>query len=122
MSDVSKIKCPLELPKSGSINVDTNQLEWSQVGNSGFHYKQLMEEHVASQRTYLMKVDAGAFSPMHAHEEIEQIYVLEGSLYDQDNTYQAGRFIVRAPGTMHTTGSKNGAVVLLFYAPAVQID
>ena len=120
MADISKIKCPLELPKSGSIKLDTNRVEWSQGSNSGFHYKQLMEEHVASQRTYLMKVDAGAFSPMHAHEEIEQIYVLEGSLYDQDKTYQSGQFIARAPATMHTTGSKSGAVVLLFYAPAIE--
>ncbi len=114
-----KIRCPLELPKSGSINLDTNQVEWSPGGRSGFHYKHLVDEQVANQRSYLMKVDAGAFSPMHAHEEIEQIYVLEGSLYDQDNTYQSGQFIVRAPGTMHTTGSESGAVALLFYTPAI---
>ena len=118
MADVSKKhKILLELPKSGSSNLDTNQVEWSPGGRSGFHYKQLVDEHLAG--TYLMKVDAGAFSPMHAHEEVEQIYVLEGSLYDQDNTYQSGQFIVRAPGTMHTTGSESGAVVLLFYAPAI---
>ena len=118
MADVSKNhKMPLELPKSGSINLDTNQVEWSQGSRSGFHYKELVDERVA--RTYLMKVDAGAFSPMHAHEEFEQIYVLEGSLYDQDNTYQSGQFIVRAPATMHTTGSESGAVVLRVDAPAM---
>jgi hypothetical protein len=43
MADVSKNhKIPLELPKSGSISLDTNQLEWSQGGRSGFHYKQLV--------------------------------------------------------------------------------
>ena len=118
MTDVCKKQnIPFELPKSGSIHLDTNRIKWSQSANSGFYYKQLMEEPVASQRTCLMKVDAGAFSPMHAHEELEQIYILEGSLYDQDNTYQSGEFIVRAPGTMHTTGSKSGAIALLFYAP-----
>ena len=65
-----------------------------------------------------MKVDAGAFSPPHAHDELEQIYVLEGSLYDQHVNYQAGEFIVRAPGSMHSAGSETGALVLLFYSPA----
>ena len=117
MTDVTrKPDIRLELPKSGSSHLDTNRIKWSQSGSSGFHYKQLMEEPAASLRTCLMKVDAGAFSPMHAHGDLEQIYILEGSLYDQDNTYQAGQFIVRAPGTMHTTGSKNGAIALLFYA------
>jgi anti-sigma factor ChrR (cupin superfamily) len=55
---------------------------------------------------------------MHAHNEIEQIYVLEGSFFDQDKTYTAGEYIVRAPGAMHTAGSDTGAVVLLFYSPA----
>ena len=64
-----------------------------------------------------MQVDAGAFSPMHAHEEIEQIYVLQGSFYDQEHNYGPGDFIVRAPGAMHTAGSVDGAVVLLFYSP-----
>ena len=66
-----------------------------------------------------MKVDPGAFSPLHAHEEIEQIYVLEGQFYDQAKTYGPGDFIVRAPGAMHSAGSEEGAVVLLFYSPAV---
>ena len=64
-----------------------------------------------------MKVDAGAWSPAHAHEELEQIYVLEGSFYDEDAEYSAGDFIVRMPGAMHTAGSRDGALVLLVYSP-----
>ena len=65
-----------------------------------------------------MKVDAGAFSPMHAHDDIEQIYVLEGSFYDQDKTYGPGDYVIRAPGALHSAGSEEGAVVLLVYSPA----
>jgi quercetin dioxygenase-like cupin family protein len=49
---------------------------------------------------------------------VEQIYVLEGTFYDQRKTYHAGEYIVRAPGAMHTAGSDTGALVLLFYSPA----
>ena len=87
MTDISKNQSSsLDLPKSGSVNLDTNQIVWSEGGNSGFHYKQLLEAPVARQRTWLMKVDAGAFTPR------------------------------------HTTGSENGALVLLFYAPVIQTE
>ena len=46
-----------------------------------------MEEPVASQRSCLMKVDAGAFSPMQAHEELEQIYILEDSFLDANGVH-----------------------------------
>ena len=53
---------------------------------------------------------------LHAHDEVEQIYVVEGSFYDQEKTYGAGDYIVRAPGAMHTAGSEGGAsrVAVLF--------
>lgn len=108
---------PLTLPGADTIDLDSNQIEWQAEDSSGFHNKLLLEDPAAGIRTYLMKVDAGAYSPPHAHEEFEQIYVLEGSFYDQDKTYQPGAFIVRAPGAMHSAGSKNGAVVLLIYTP-----
>jgi len=69
-------------------------------------------------RTWLMKVEPGAYSPMHDHSEVEQIYVLEGTFYDQDQTYGPGDYIIRAAGAMHTAGSKDGAVVMLFYSAA----
>jgi len=103
------------LPVNDSAHVDANQLEWQECGADGFLIKPLLEVEGQAIRTWLMKVEPGAFSPLHAHEEIEQVFVLEGSFYDQENTYQAGEFIVRAPGAMHTAGSENGAVVLLAY-------
>ena len=109
---------PLALPETDSIDLDSNQVEWQDGSTEGFQYKLLLEDPATSLRTYLMKVDAGAFSPPHAHDELEQVYVLEGSFYDQHRTYRPGEYIVRAPGAMHSGGSENGAVVLLFYSPA----
>ena len=105
------------LPIGNSHDFDSNEIEWQECGADGFWIKPLLEDSSAGLRTWLMKVDAGAFSPLHAHEDIEQIYVLEGSFYDQDKTYGPGEFIVRAPGAMHSAGSEDGAVVLLFYSP-----
>jgi anti-sigma factor ChrR (cupin superfamily) len=106
------------LPQTESLDFDSTQVDWQDCGAQGFRIKPLLEDTEAGLRTWLMQVDAGAFSPLHAHDEIEQIYVLEGSFYDQDKTYRPGEYIVRAPGAMHSAGSEDGAVVLLFYSPA----
>lgn len=107
---------PMSLPELESNSVSAAELEWQECGAAGFMIKPLMEDAGAGLRTWLMKVDAGAFSESHAHDECEQIYVLEGSFYDQEKTYQAGEYIVRAPGALHTAGSESGALVLLFYS------
>ncbi len=106
------------LPQEGSQHLDTGSIDWQGGKAEGFYYKSLLQDQSNGIRSWLMKVDPGGFSPMHAHGEIEQIYVLEGSIYDQDKTYAQGQYVVRAPGTMHTTGSKTGAIVLLFYSSA----
>jgi anti-sigma factor ChrR (cupin superfamily) len=111
---------PVALPATDSSCFDSTQIEWQDCGADGFLIKPLMEDEQAGLRTWLMKVEAGAFSPLHAHDEIEQIYVLEGTFYDQEETYGAGEYIVRAAGAMHSAGSENGAVVLLVYSPAIQ--
>ncbi len=108
------------LPHNGSVDFNSSQIEWQDCGVDGFLIKPLMEDQQAGVRTWLMKVEAGAFSPPHGHDEIEQIYVLEGSFFDQDKTYGPGEYIVRAAGAMHSAGSENGALVLLFYSPAVE--
>jgi anti-sigma factor ChrR (cupin superfamily) len=71
-------------------------------------------------RTMLMKVAPGPYGALHAHEEIEQIYVLEGDFFDDDASYGAGDFLLRMPGAMHRAGSKNGCTMLIVYAPLVE--
>lgn len=109
------------IPNAGSLDYDSKQVDWQGSSTEGFYYKPLVRDQHMGISTLLMKVDPGAFSPLHAHDDIEQIYIMEGSIYDQDKTYNQGEFIIRSPGTMHTTGSENGAVVLLFFSPVSDI-
>ena len=109
---------PMLLPRSGSRSVDSSATAWQDCGAEGFLIKPLLENAESGLRTWLMKVEPGAFSELHAHDEIEQIYVLEGSFYDQEKTYHAGDYILRSAGALHTAGSETGALVLLFYSPA----
>lgn len=106
----------VELPSSGSALRKAAEQPWQETGSAGFRIKPLMHDATRGLRTWLMEVSPGAYAPLHDHEEIEQIYVLQGSFYDQDNTYGAGDYVVRAPGAAHTAGSEEGAMVLLFYS------
>ena len=102
-------------PISGSVYLDLAGTDWQPDGDR-FWIKPLYENPARGERTCLMKIDPGARFALHAHEETEQIYVLSGSFYDQDRTLRAGDYACRAPGAMHTTGSDEGAVVLLIYS------
>ena len=98
----------------GSSYRATAASDWESADDPGFLYKALYE--APGCRTWLMRVEPGAWSPPHAHDgELEQIYVLEGSFYDDERLMRAGDFCCRAPGAMHSAGSDEGALVLLVY-------
>ena len=103
------------LPRGGSSYL-TASAEWQPSGFPGFWIRNLLADPAASATTMLMKIDPGAFAGRHSHEELEQIYVLEGSFYDEERVLQAGDYCCRAAGAPHTSGSKDGAIVLLVYS------
>ena len=107
-----------QVPETGSRWMQTAGRDWQTCGHDGFWIKPLLEDADRGRRSWLMKIDAGAFSASHAHEELEQVYVLEGSFYDEERSYGPGDYVLRAPGAMHTAGSENGAVMLVVYTAA----
>ena len=114
MTETTKAKGVVP-PIAGSVYLDPTSSGWQPDGEK-FWVKPLYENPARGERTCLMKIDPGAWFPLHAHEEMEQIYVLSGSFYDQDRTLRTGDYACRAPGAMHTAGSDEGAVLLLIYS------
>ena len=103
-------------PVMGSKRYASASADWQPTEAKGFWMKPLFEDAERGEKTMLMKVDPGAWSPMHTHPgELEQIYVLEGSFYDQDATMGPGDYCCRTPDAAHEAGSKDGAIVLLVY-------
>lgn len=72
-------------------------------------------------RTMLLRVAAGPLGELHAHDTIEQIYVLDGDFFDDDASYLPGDFVVRMPGTQHRAGSLGGCTMMVVYAPLVSL-
>ena len=59
----------------------------------------------------------------HEHTKLEQTYVLEGSLEDDEGVCSAGNFVWRPGGNTHIAHSPKGAVILsIFTAPNRFLD
>lgn len=105
----------LKVPVAGSAVLRAGS-DWRPSGTPGFWVKPLVEDDAAGVRTWLMKSDPGASSALHSHEEIEQIYVLEGSFSDAEGTYGPGDFVIRAAGAPHLTSGTTGSLSLVIYS------
>ena len=80
----------------------------------GFWLKPLYADADRGEKTMLMKRDPGSFAPEHTHPG-EQVFVMSGSFYDQHGTMVAGDYCCRSPDAPHSSGSVDGAVVMLVY-------
>ncbi len=104
----------LGIPSEGSRTTAPAE-DWApSPGSPGWSVRPLLETPGCS--TQLMRVEPGTITRPHAHDTVEQVYIIEGSLYDADGTeHPAGSFIVRAPGAVHAGGSRDGATILVIY-------
>lgn len=106
-----------ELPAAQSAYVAGNAVAWQPKGEQ-MQVKTLFASPDGRNRTLLFRLEPGAQSAPHAHDELEQIYVLEGSFHDGDKLLRSGDHCVRGAGVMHTAQSSDGALVLVVYSPA----
>jgi anti-sigma factor ChrR (cupin superfamily) len=65
--------------------------------------------------TIISKLEPGAGIREHTHEDLEQTYVLEGALVDDEGECTAGNFVIRAKGSRHSPKAPNGCTMLVFF-------
>ncbi|MGE8944144.1 cupin domain-containing protein [Leptospira interrogans] len=95
--------------------VTVSDLPWAPTRFPGVDIKVLMEDKETGLLTALTRLAPGAVLPDHEHVDIEQSYVLEGSLADGEGVATAGNYVWRPPGSRHVAHSPDGAVVLSFF-------
>jgi anti-sigma factor ChrR (cupin superfamily) len=107
----------------GSQYVDVDQLDWQDTGFAGVQIKVLWRDESSEAFTALFRVEPGACLPRHRHPLVEQTFVLEGSLVDEEGVCSAGNFVWRSPGSVHTARSPEGCVALaIFQKPNEFLD
>ena len=57
----------------------------------------------------------GSYLPDHEHVKIEQTYVLEGRLVDDEGEVTAGNYVWRPAGSRHTARAPEGGLMIAFF-------
>ena len=95
--------------------VDIEAMPWTDTPNPGMKVKVLYYDPKTEMLTMLSKLAPGAGIPLHTHEDLEQTFVLEGSLVDEEGACTAGNFVVRAKGSRHAPVAPEGCTMLVFF-------
>jgi anti-sigma factor ChrR (cupin superfamily) len=95
--------------------VDVASLPWKPTPTPGIDMKVLMEQPETGLLTALFRWQPGTVLPLHEHVEIEQTFVLEGSIVDEEGEVRAGNYVWRPKGNRHIARAPHGALVLSFF-------
>ena len=94
--------------------IDVAALPWVDTA-PGNQMKVLMHDPETGMLTLITRLAPGACVPRHMHEDLEQTYILEGSLEDDEGECSAGNFVIRRKGSTHSPVAPNGCTMLVFF-------
>ena len=94
--------------------IDTEKVPWIETA-PGNKMKVIYHDPASGMLTILAKLEPGAGIPAHVHEDLEQTFVLEGSLLDDEGECTAGNFVIRAKGSRHSPTAPKGCTMLVFF-------
>jgi len=94
--------------------IETDTVPW--IENApGHKSKVIYYDPKTEMLTIISKLEPGAGIREHTHEDLEQTYVLDGSLVDDEGECTAGNFVIRAKGSHHAPTAPNGCTMLVFF-------
>ena len=94
--------------------IETESVPWIET-TPGNKMKVIYHDPTTDMLTILARLEPGAGIPAHVHEDLEQTFVLEGSLVDNEGECSAGNFVIRAKGSHHAPTAPNGCTMLVFF-------
>ena len=104
-----------DLPPLASRYVDVAALPWVATRFPGVDMRILMEDKATGLMTALVRFAPGAVLPDHEHVELEQTWVLEGALEDDEGVVTAGNYVWRPGGSRHDARAPGGCLTLSFF-------
>src|SRR5881275_783880 len=100
--------------------VEVEDLPWKPTPCPGIDMKVLLEDKETGLLTALFRWQPGSELSLHEHVEVEQTFVIEGSLVDDEGEVTAGNYVWRPKGNRHIAKSPHGALVLsVFLKPNI---
>lgn len=101
-------------PKASRF-VNPDDLPWQATKYPGVEMKALFRDEARGLLTALFRWAPGAELPFHEHVDIEQTYVLEGRLVDDEGEAGPGQFVWRPAGSRHVARAPDGALIVAFF-------
>ena len=95
--------------------IDVAALDWQATSSPGIDVKVLYSDESRGLKTALFRWAPGSELVFHEHMDIEQTYILEGSLVDDEGEATAGSFVWRPKGSSHVARSPHGALMLAIF-------
>lgn len=104
-----------KLAELESRYVAVDSLPWKPTPTPGIDMKILLQDKETGLLTALFRWAPGTELPLHEHVEVEQTYVLSGSIVDEEGEATEGNYVWRPKGHRHVARSPNGALVISFF-------
>jgi anti-sigma factor ChrR (cupin superfamily) len=104
-----------KLAELESRYVAVDSLPWKPTPTPGIDMKILLQDKETGLLTALFRWAPGTELPLHEHVEVEQTYVLSGSIVDEEGEATEGNYVWRPKGHRHIARSPNGALVISFF-------
>lgn len=104
-----------QLAPLDSRYVSVEGLPWKPTPTPGIDMKILLQDEQTGLMTALFRWEPGTELPLHEHVEIEQTYVLKGSIVDDEGEVREGDYVWRPQGNRHIARSPEGALVLSMF-------
>jgi anti-sigma factor ChrR (cupin superfamily) len=106
--------------KLRSHHVRVDAMPWQKTRFPGVEAKTLLVDRATGLVTSLIRMAPGAVLPDHEHVQIEQTYVLEGTLVDMEGPDAGlevgpGEFVWRPAGSRHVAACPKGGVMLAMF-------
>ena len=115
MAHTPSLKGESSLGPLDSRYVNPEELPWKPTPSPGIEMKILMQDKESGLLTALFRWQPGSVLARHEHVEVEQTWVLSGSIVDEEGEALEGQYVWRPKGNRHTASSPHGALVLSFF-------
>lgn len=99
----------------GSHYVDIASLPWVPTPSGAGEMKELMGKLGTGPATVIFRMPAGSVVTFHEHPGLEQTYMLEGSLVDDQGACTAGNYVWREAGSRHEAHTPDGCTFIAFF-------
>lgn len=99
------------------IVLDTARGRWESRGNPDIEYLALYAHPAGRERMQLERWRPGASAPLHTHDDLVELFVIEGTMADEHGVYEQGNWIRFPVGSSHTPHSELGCLVYAKVGP-----